>query len=357
MADSSVSERTEQATPERIRKSREEGRIPTSQELPSALLLAGLLIATALTAPNLWHWSTDLARQGFSLSADGPMGIDSFLHILRSKITDAMWVMAPLLGAASVGGMLGSVLVGGWAFSPAAVKLNFQNLAPKAALKTLFSPRSAVGLVTSLAKLAVLGAISWLYLRDKLDACLALSSATPLAGLLASAQLVFGLVLRITVAMMAIGAADALYQRWQYKRDLRMSREEVREEHRQHEGSPLVKARMRAIHFAMVRKRMLKQVPHADVVVTNPTHVAVALKYDSTTMEAPVVLAKGAEKLCEKIKSIARQHNVPIIEKPELARALYDGAEVGQVIPEPLYVAVAEILAMIYRLRKQRQNG
>jgi flagellar biosynthetic protein FlhB len=210
-----------------------------------------------------------------------------------------------------------------------------------------------VTLLVAITKLSILTAITWWYLKDKLDVCLALASATPLAGLTTMLGLVFGLVARITIALAAIAIADVIYQKWQYKRDLRMTREEVKEEHKQHVGSPVVRARVRSFHLALARKRMLRDVPNADVVITNPTHVAVALKYDAATMAAPQVIAKGADILCEKIKEIARKHGVPVIERPELARTLYAAAEVGQTIPEALYVAVAEILALIYRLRRQ----
>jgi flagellar biosynthetic protein FlhB len=352
MADQGAAEKTEQPTAERIRKAREEGRIPQSQELPSALLMAGILAAASLAASNLWRWFTTQVQEGLTLRPGTPLEIGTLVNLFEAKTGEAFLAMAPFLGAATVGGMLGNILVSGWAFSPAAAKVNFGRMAPSQGLRTIISSRSLVNLVVSLVKMTILAAVAWTYLRDKLPVCLAMASATPVAALGQSLELVFGLVARITIALAGIAVVDAVYQRWQWRRELKMTREEVKEERRQHEGSPLVRARVRSVHLAMVRKRMLRAVPTADVVIANPTHVAVALKYDSATMEAPRVLAKGAELLCEKIKEIARQHNVPVIERPELARALYDSAEVGDTIPEPLYVAVAEILAMIYRMRK-----
>jgi flagellar biosynthetic protein FlhB len=352
MADSAA-EKTEQPTSERLRKARGQGQIAQSQELPSALLLGGLLAASALAASGLWRWFTGQVEDGLSLQMSGEFEIPALVYLFKTKTTEAFIVILPFLGAATLGGILGSVLVGGWAISPAAIKLNFGRLAPSSVLKTLFSPRSAVTLLVAMAKLGILTGITWWYLRDKLDVCLALASATPLAGLTTMLGLVFGLVARITIALAAIAIADVIYQKWQYKRDLRMTREEVKEEHKQHVGSPIVRARVRSFHLALARKRMLRDVPNADVIITNPTHVAVALKYDAAAMAAPQVIAKGADILCEKIKEIARKHGVPVIERPELARTLYAAAEVGQTIPEALYVAVAEILALIYRLRRQ----
>ena len=209
-------------------------------------------------------------------------------------------------------------------------------------------------LAVSLAKLSVVLSIVYLYLRDKLPVCLSLGNAAPEGVLVGIARLVFGLLVRTTVALMAIAAIDLLFQRWRYKQDLRMTRREVLDERRQHEVSPQVRGRIRAAQIEMVKKRMLQDVPNADLVVTNPTHVAVALQYEPGTMDAPTVVAKGADLLSEKIREIARAHNVPIVQRPELARTLYSAVEVGQAIPETLFLAVAEVLAMIYRLRKKR---
>lgn len=336
-----------------MRKARGEGRIPQSQELPSALMIAALLLACAMSAGDLWHWFAKEVEDGLTLRMEGAMTVDSVAYVLRTKTTDSLVALAPFLLSMSIASIIGGIVVGGVGVSTGALKWDMARLTPSASLKTILSPKSGVALLTCLLKLMILGLLAWWFLRDKLDVCLSLAAATPLGGLKTSLELVLGLTWRITLAMIVIALADVIYQKWQYMRDLRMTREEVREEHRSHDGSPLVKARMRAVHQAMVRKRMLRQVPQADVVLANPTHVAVALKYDLATMEAPLVLAKGADLLCQKIKDIAREHGIPVVEKPELARSLYKSVEVGQSIPEALYVAVAEVLAMVYRMQRQ----
>jgi flagellar biosynthetic protein FlhB len=212
-----------------------------------------------------------------------------------------------------------------------------------------------VHLLVSIAKLAVILVIVYAYLRGKLDVCLSLRHATPDGALAEMARLVFGVVARIAVALLAIAALELLFQRWKYKHDLRMTRQEVLEERRRHEISPQLRSRIRTVQIEMARKRMLQEVPSADVVVTNPTHVAVALRYDAGEMDAPQVIAKGGDFLCEKIKEIARANDVPIVQRPALARTLYETVELGESIPETLFVAVAEVLAMIYRLRRKRQ--
>jgi flagellar biosynthesis protein FlhB len=239
---------------------------------------------------------------------------------------------------------------------PKAVKLNFSRLSPGQGFKQLFSSRSGIQIVTSLAKLVVLSIVVCRYLHDQLGQCLTTrwSSTGEIYALIAA--LGMGVLTRITIALCAIAGLELVYQRYSYKKRLRMSLQEVKEERRQHEVSPEMRGRIRSVRLAMMRRRMLREVAKADVVLANPTHVAVALRYRPADMAAPLVLAKGAELLCEKIKEIAREHNIPVIEKPELARTLYASVEVGQTIPETLFVAVAEVLAMVYRLRKQRRG-
>lgn len=354
MADRPASEKTEQPTAERLRKARREGQVPSSQELPTALMILALVGTATLMAGSLWEWFTTQARHGLMLRRGGPFDVDAVAQMLRDGATDALVALAPFFATAALASVLGSVLVSGLCVSPKALGWKFDRLLPSVGLRALFSPRSGMQLVTALAKLAVLGLIAWSFLHNKLGECMALTSAPPLASVAAIFQMIFGLVARITVALAVIAVIDVIYQRWSWRRSLRMTRQEVKEERRTHEGSPHVKNRVLSIHYAILRKRMLKQVPQADVVVVNPTHVAVALKYDAAKMQAPVALAKGADYLCQKIKEIARKHHIPIVEKPELARTLYETVEVGEAIPETLYVAVAEILATIYRLRRQR---
>ena len=248
--------------------------------------------------------------------------------------------------------MFSSVIAGGLAVCPKAIRLDWGRISPISGMKRLLSLRSVVQLLLSIIKLAVILVIAWTYLDDHFDELFMLQWTTPEAIIYKIGGLLFGLVGRIVAALLAIALADLLYQRWNYTKQLRMTRQEVKEERKQQEASPEIKNRIRSLQLTAMRKRMLQDVPTADVVITNPTHYAVALRYDSENMNAPQVVAKGADFLCERIKEIANEHNVQIIEKPELARALYATAEVGQAIPNTLFVAVAEVLAMIYRMRK-----
>ena len=354
MPDRPASERTEEATPERLRKAREEGQVPQSQEIPSALMIGALLLALGIFGSATFDWLARSVREGVTVRPADALGSGQIAAAMRQNAAGALGAVAPFLVIMAAVSIFASLLSSGWAFSPKAVQLRFDRISPSGGLRRLFSARSLVRLLLSLAKLAVLVGIVYGFLRDKVATCLALRWTTPAGTLLGMSQLVFGLLGRIALGVVVIAGVDLLWQRRKHKRDLRMTRQEVKEERRQYEQSPEVKARIRAIQIEMVRKRMLQEVPNADVVLVNPTHVAVALKYDAASMEAPLVLAKGADLLCEKIKEIARSHNVSIVHRPELARAIYAAVEVGQPIPEVLFVAVAEVLAMIYRLRRQR---
>jgi flagellar biosynthetic protein FlhB len=354
MAERSAAERTEPATPERLKKARQEGKVPQSQEVPSALTLAVLLVGGALAASTLWRLFESALQWGLTLQGAADLDRDFLAAILKERGTQSLAAMAPLLVAMGAASVLGSVAVSGWTFAPRSIRINPERLNPAQGLRSLFSPRSAVHLVSALAKLAAILAIVLVYLRERMDACLALAWATPMAAFAATFEIILGVLARVTIALGVIALLDALYQRWQHRRDLRMTRQELKEERRQHEIAPEVRGRIRAIQFEMVRRRMLQEVPKADVVVANPDHVAVALRYDTASMDAPTVVAKGADRLCEKIKEIARTHGVPIVYRPELARAMYRTCEVGEPVPEALYVAVAEVLAWIYRMRKPR---
>jgi flagellar biosynthetic protein FlhB len=211
-----------------------------------------------------------------------------------------------------------------------------------------------VHLLVSILKLFFVSIVVWLYLRNKLDVLASLRWAWSAQILTSIAKIILGLMIRVCIALLVIAIADVFYQKWKYTDDLKMTRQEVKEERKDTEGSPEVKRRIRKVQFETALKRMLQEVPKASVVLVNPTHVAVALRYEAKTMESPIVVAKGADHLAEKIREIARAYGVPIVRKPELARTIYSTVKLNSPIPETLYVAVAEVLAMIYRLRHRK---
>jgi len=354
MAEKPAAEKTEQPTPSKLSKARAQGQVPQSQELMSAVSILVLVTIVALLAPKLMQWFIMQMRQGMSHSDAVFANSKTFIGFFNAKITDSVLVICPILAALCAGSIVTGVAISGFNFAPGAIKLRFNLLNPIAGLQKLVNAKSMVHLLTSIAKLFFVTIIVWLYLRDKLDMLASLRWAWSAQILAAIAKIILGLMIRVCIALLIIGIADTIYQKWKYIKDLKMTRQEVKEERKQTEGSPEVKRRIRLIQLKTSLKRMLQEVPNANVVLVNPTHVAVALRYEAKTMEAPIMVAKGADHLAEKIKEIARAYGVPIVRKPELARTIYSTVELGGPIPETLYIAVAEVLALIYRLRHKK---
>jgi len=357
MAEQPAAEKTEQPTARRLSKAREEGRIPQSQELASALTLVGLFLVLRIFGPGLLHWCERRIESGLST---GPVGAfsdtEAFLHLAHRDIVDVLVVLLPILAILSACGVLATYVVGGVTFTPSALRVRWDVLNPVNSLARLLNKRAIVHLLLSVLKLVFVSLIAWVYLRDKLEALAAIRWAWSTEILALTAQLILGLAVRVGLAIILLGIADAVYQKWQHLQELKMTRQEVKQEHKDIEGAPEVKARIRRLQMEMSMRRLRQEVPKANVILVNPTHVAVALRYDAKTMEAPILLAKGADHVAERIVGIGRSYGIPIVQRPPLARAIFAAVKPGQPIPENLYMAVAEVLAMIYRLRQKRRN-
>jgi flagellar biosynthetic protein FlhB len=357
MPEKPAAERTEQPTPRRLQKAREGGQIPHSQELTTAVTLITLLLTLTLLGPSLLRWCRLKVEEGFSAWMGAFSDPKAFVRFFNGEMIDATVAMLPLFAALTAAGILGCVAVSGWSFSPEALKLKWSAINPASEMQKLLSPRSGVHLLASVAKLCFVTLIAWLYLRDKLDALATLRWAWSTQIITGMAKILFGVVLRVSLGVLVIGLADALYQKWQYIQELKMTRQEVKQEHKDLEGSPEVKARIRRIQVEMSLRRLKQEVPKANVILVNPTHVAVALRYEPKTMDAPVLVAKGADHIAERIVSIGRAYGVPIVRRPEVARAIYATVKPGHPIPESLYIAVAEVLAMLLRLRQKKRSA
>jgi len=368
MADQPATERTEQPTPRRLEKAREEGRIPQSQELAGAATLLSLLLGLTVLGPGLLRWCRQKVEAGictvpigaseatpFGVTTNAFADVHAFVRFVNENTLDLIVVLLPLLAVLSVAGILASVAVGGLTFTPAAFRLRWNAINPAYTIPNMVSKRSAVHLLASLLKLFFVSLIVWLYLSDKLELFATLRWAWSGEIVTAIARIVLSLGLRVGLAIAVIGLADALYQRWQYTEELKMTRQEVKQEHKDLEGAPEIKARIRRIQVEMSMRRLRQEVPKASVILVNPTHVAVALRYEAKTMEAPILLAKGADLMAERIVKIGRSYGVPIVQRPEVARAIYATVKPGQPIPEALYTAVAEVLALLYRLRQRKK--
>ncbi len=356
MPDQPVTEKTEQPTPRRLQKARDEGRVPQSQELAAAVALMVLVLALAALGPSLFRWCRLKLESGLSINSTSAFSnAEAFLNLVHRCIIEATMVTLPIFAALSLAGIFTSIAVSGLAFTPGGLRLKWNAVNPAHVVQNLFNKRSLVRLLASILKLLLVSLIVWLYLRDKLEALAALRWAWSTEILAGTAKIIFGLCLRVSLAILVIGLADALYQKWQHTQELKMTRQEVKQERKDTEGAPEIKVRIRRIQFEMSMRRLRQEIPKASVILVNPTHVAVALQYEARTMDAPVLLAKGADHLAERIIRIGRSYGVPIVRRPEVARAIYATVKPGQPVPESLYMAVAEVLAMIYRLRHKKR--
>lgn len=356
MADTESHDRTEQPTQKRLDDARREGRIPRSRDLTAAavMITAGIGLKTAGDAVG-----SQLGRMmqaGLAIPRDKLMDERLLAGTFGDLALMALYAVAPLLLLTLVAAIGAPLVLGGWSFSAQALTPDFSRLNPASGIARMVSIRSWVELAKSLGKFAIVGGAGVLVLWLNMDALLGLGRE-PIHAAIAHAMSITGAALiALTCALILIAAIDVPFQLWQYNREMRMSREEIRQESRESEGSPEIKGRIRQIQREMAERRMMDDVPKADVIVVNPTHYAVALRYDDKTMRAPTVVAKGVDLMAARIREVASGHKVPIFEAPPLARALHRSVQIGDEIPADLYVAVAQVLTYIFQLRAAQRD-
>ncbi len=349
-------ERTEPASEKKLEDARKKGSVAKSQDLNSAvMLLFGFFTLLVMGGTAVEQMSAVLRR---TLSEAPLMTIDhgSIGDIFSGAMTDLGMILLPMLAVFFVVGFVANVAQVGLKFSPEALAPKWGRLNPLAGIKkVMLSSHSAVELVKGIVKTIVLGIIGYTVIDDLIADAVTLvdSDIRSIARFLVAAT--SEVVIKVGVAYAVIAAADYFYQKFEFAKNMRMTKQEVKDEYRMNEGDPQVKGRIKTIQRQIAYKRMMTDVPTANVVVTNPTHFAVALKYETGKMSAPKVVAKGADLIALKIKEIAKAHNVPIVEDKPLARALYAAADVGDDIPEKLFQAVAQILAYTYRLKRTKK--
>ena len=349
MADSDQ-EKTEEPTSKKRNEARQKGQVALSREVPSVMVLIGAL--TVFTLAGSWIFSklsnlvVNLLKNiaAFTLNIENitDLGWQIFGQIIQ--LLSPIFLVIMVVGVSSNVGQIGFLFT----FEPLTPKLSKFN--PISGMKRLFSLRSIVELIKSVLKIIIVGGAGYLTIKHEMDVIPSLLQADVPAILSFIADISFRILLVACIVLAFLAAIDFTYQRWQHGKELRMTKQEVKDERKQAEGDPAVKARIRSAQRDMARRRMMEAVPQATVVITNPTHLAVALKFESD-YDAPVVVAKGAGFIAEKIRSVAGMHSVPIVEQKPLAQALYKNVEIGHYIPAELYRAVAEVLAYVYRLK------
>jgi flagellar biosynthetic protein FlhB len=343
-------EKTEPATPKKREDARKKGQIANSREVPSVLVLLSAL--TVFYFAGSWMLSQitgimETVFEQFSYFDMGAQNVHTLFWFLYQKVVT---ILAPLIAVVAVAGIVGNVAQFGLLFSAEPLTPKLGKLNPLKGLKRLVSLRSGVELGKAILKVIIIGGVAYVMIRGEVDQIPALVSLSVSSLLDYMGHVALKLGFNTCLVLVVLAVIDLVFQRWQHERDLRMTKQEVKDEFRQREGDPMVRSRIRTIQREMAMQRMMDAVPDATVVITNPTHLAVALKFDRS-MQAPMLVAKGAGHLAERIKAIAIEHDVPIIEQKPLARALFKTVEIEQYIPGDLYHAVAEILAYVYRLK------
>jgi flagellar biosynthesis protein FlhB len=344
-------ERTEEPSQKRLQDARERGQVPRSRELTNFATMIGGSATMVAIGGLLSSRMAQMMRTGLSIDAQRLRDPDGMLSSLSEACTSALTVLFPVFGALIALVLLASLALGGWNFSMQAVTPDFTRLSPLAGMKRLFGLRGASELGKALLKCLVVGCVcaaivSWTF-RD----VLALAHMEPRAAIGRGAGLVSWSFVWLCASLALVAMVDVPLQLFQFKRALRMTRQELRDEAKESEGRPETKQRIRQLQQTMARRRMMHKVPTADVVIVNPTHFAVALKYDPKKMRAPRVLAKGVDLVAQNIRRIAAENRVPVFEAPKLARALYRSTDLNKEIPAGLYVAVAQVLSYIFRVR------
>jgi flagellar biosynthetic protein FlhB len=345
-------ERTEKATPKRRQEARKKGQVAQSREIPSVMILMTALIFFYFA--GFWMFgSLSQVISGIyghldTLRLNAVLEVNAFSVEVFSKV---LMILIPFFVPILIVGIAGNIGQIGFEMHGEPMRLNLSKLNPIAGLKKLVSLRSLVELVKSIMKILLIGGIAYGIVKKETKALPALMQQEVVDILLFISRVAFKIFFFVCLALLILAFLDYVYQRWQYEQSLKMTKQEVKDERRQSEGDPKVKGRIRKVQLELARRRMMEAVPEADVVITNPVHLAVALKFDAAKMVAPTIVAKGSGHIAERIKEIARNHQVPIVENKPLAQALHKMVEIGEFIPVELYRAVAEVLAYVYRLK------
>ncbi len=345
-------ERTEDATTQRREDFRNRGQVAQTKELSSVLLLFASSMMIWFLSRFFFQQIWEIFNQAYGEGLVDSVRTGDWRHVTSFAFTKMAMILAPLLGVFWLIGLVSTVVQVGFLYNEEALQINWNRMNPVDGLFRIFSLRSVVEGAKAIAKMMVILTLAYYLLRNQFAVLPNLMSySTPqIMGFLGTVmtRLLFG----VGVFMAILAGVDYFYQRWDLEKEMRMTKQEVKEEVKSREGDPLVKARIKRVQRDIASRRMMEEVPKADVIVTNPTHIAVALKY-AENMVAPMVIAKGADLIAEKIRELAKEHKIPIVENKPLARTMFKTLKIGQAIPRELYTAVAEVLSYVFRLKKK----
>ncbi|MGB9840314.1 flagellar biosynthesis protein FlhB [Thermovenabulum sp.] len=347
-------EKTEKATPRKRQKARQKGQVFSSRDLTTALMLIASIFIFKYYLKSVINGVMKFIIESYSNFFNQELTMQNLSQIFNQSLVLFLYVIVPLAFGTFLTGIIVNVLQTGLIFNLELIIPKFERINPIEGLKRVFSTKSLIELLKVIIKVTVISIFSYngvITVKDGIDEMMDMNIEQILSFF---SDVLFKVVLKISLALLILAVLDYLYQWYEYEKSLRMSKEDIKEELKEIEGNPQIKARIRQIQRQLARRRMMQDLKKADVVITNPTHLAVALSYDSDKHDAPVVIAKGMGEIALKIKQVAVEEDIPIVENPSLARTLYKSVEIGETIPEELYQAVAEILAYIYSLKGRR---
>ena len=354
MSRGSDQEKSEPATPKRLQEMREKGQVAKSREVPSVAVLIASLLVFYFLGSTMFKQLMDLMQWVFTSSGSLQIKEANIQWLLIELLGRGLKVLAPLLIALVAMGLVSNYLQVGFLFSFQSIVPKFSKLDPLKGFAKMFSKQTLVELVKNIFKVMIVGCVAYFTVKGELNHIVPLMDMEVWSILSYIGGVCFKIMLRTCWVLVVLALLDYVFQRWDFQQEAKMSKQEVKDEFKQREGDPLIRSRVRQAQKEMAKRRMMESVPKADVVITNPSHLAIALEYNAQQMTAPKVIAKGTRLMAERIKEIARQNQVPIMENKPLAKALFGSVEIGQEIPMVFYKAVAEILSYVYRLKNKR---
>ncbi|MCG7584412.1 flagellar biosynthesis protein FlhB [Photobacterium sp. OFAV2-7] len=356
MSDNSSQDKTEQPSEQKLRKAREEGNLPRSKELVTALMTLGAALLLNAFSGALAEMFQVITTLNMKLPKSAAFETEYMLKHLGISLKSMLLAIAPMLGLLVLITILANIVRGGWNVSGKAAQPKLSKLNPISGIKRMFSTKSLAELIKSILKVTLISATLYLMLSNNLTQIAMLQRLPLTEAILQTVDLLWQGLFSFGLALLLIAVLEMPYAGWEYTKQLKMTKQEVKEEHKNSEGKPEVKAKIRQLQRQMSQRQMMKTVPQADVVITNPTHYAIALKYDLDKAGAPFVLAKGVDQVALQMQQVARQHERPIVEIPALTRAVYYSTNEWQEIPAPLYVAVAHVLTFVFQMEQYKQG-
>jgi flagellar biosynthetic protein FlhB len=351
--DESTDDKTEAPTDKRRSESRNKGNVTNSTEINSVVVLLVGLFLLKLTGPWMMRHIVAYVQETFSLISHPQADMQFAAAIVVKAIVAICFISWPVCIGVMALGIFANLIQVGFLFTLEPLAPKLEKISPLAGFKRLFAMRSFVEMIKNVLKLVIIGFVAYITVAGEFNTITGLADTTSGAILMFMMAVSFKVILRVALVLLVLAILDFAYQRYEHEKGLKMTKQEIKEEHKQSEGDPQIRARVRSLQREMARRRMMQEVPKATVVVTNPTHIAIAMRYEPGEMETPLVVAKGKRLIAEQIKKLALEAGVPIVEDKPLARAMYDKVNVGDNIPIEFFSAVAEILAYVYKLRKK----